>query len=44
MSGTEAGSEGVIFIAEQFRFSGATLIEVRVHICDDEEAARILRQ
>jgi hypothetical protein len=39
-----ADSEGVIFIAEQFRFSGAILTEVRVHICDDEKAARLLRQ
>ena len=37
-------SEGIIFIAEQFRFSGTTLVEVRVHICDDAVAAERLRQ
>jgi hypothetical protein len=35
-----AGSDGTIFIAEQFRFEGTKLVEVRVHICDDEQAAR----
>ncbi|HEX4301057.1 MAG TPA: hypothetical protein VH327_09315 [Gammaproteobacteria bacterium] len=29
-----AGSDGVIYIAEQFRFSGTKLMEVRVHICE----------
>jgi len=38
-----AGSEGTIFIAEQFRFSGTKLVEVRLHICDDEKAAKQLR-
>jgi hypothetical protein len=29
-----AGSEAAMFIAEQFRFAGKTLVEVRVHVCD----------
>lgn len=37
-----AGTEGTIFIAEQFRFSGTTLVEVRLHICDDEKATEKL--
>jgi hypothetical protein len=37
-----AGSDGVIFIAEQFRFSGTKLVEVRLHICDDEKASEKL--
>ena len=38
-----AGSSGVIHIAEQFRFAGDKLVEVRLHICDDSEAAKRLR-
>ena len=38
-----AGSDGVIYIAEQFQFAGTKLVEVRLHICDDAEAARHLR-
>jgi hypothetical protein len=38
-----AGSDGVIYIAEQFRFSGTKLVEVRLHISDDAEAAKRLR-
>ncbi len=38
-----AASDGTIFIAEQFRFSGAKLAEVRLHICDDNKAAVRLR-
>jgi len=37
-------SAGFIFIAEQFRFSGTKLVEVRVHICDDENATQRLRR
>ena len=37
------GSDGVIFIAEQFRFDGTKLVEVRLHICDDAQAAQQLR-
>lgn len=37
-----AGTEGTIFIAEQFRFSGTTLVEVRLHICDDKKATEKL--
>jgi hypothetical protein len=36
------GSDGVIFIAEQFRFSGTKLVEVRLHICDDGKATEKL--
>ncbi|MEO7688208.1 MAG: nuclear transport factor 2 family protein [Sphingomonas sp.] len=39
-----AGSGGTIHIAEQFRFHADKLVEVRVHICDDELAARSLRR
>ena len=39
-----AGSSGTIFIAEQFRFAGSKLVEVRLHICDDGEAADKLRR
>lgn len=35
-----AHSDGTIFIAEQFRFEGTKLVEVRLHICDDPKAAR----
>lgn len=35
-----AGSDGTIFIAEQFRFQGTKLVEVRLHICDDEKTVR----
>lgn len=35
-----ANSDGTIFIAEQFCFEGTKLVEVRLHICDDEKAAR----
>jgi hypothetical protein len=28
------GSEAAMFIAEQFRFAGKTLVEVRVHVRD----------
>ena len=38
-----ADSAGVIFIAEEFRFVGTKLVEVRLHICDDAEAARRLQ-
>jgi hypothetical protein len=38
-----ADSEGVVFLAEQFRFSGTKLVEVRLHICDDEKATHRLR-
>lgn len=38
-----AGGEGTIMIAEQFRFEGALLVEVRVHICDDAPAAATIR-
>jgi hypothetical protein len=38
-----AGRKGTIFICEQFRFTGTTLVEVRLHICDDAEAAAALR-
>ena len=37
-----ANSDGVIHIAEQFRFAGTKLVEVRLHICDDAAAARHL--
>ncbi len=37
-----AGSDGEIFIAEQFRFAGIKLVEVRLHICDDAKAAERL--
>jgi len=36
-------SAGTIFIAEQFRFAGDRLVEVRVHICDDDAASVALR-
>jgi hypothetical protein len=29
-----AGSQSIMYIAEQFTFSGSTLTEVRVHTCD----------
>lgn len=35
--------EGTIVIAEQFRFEGSRLVEVRLHICDDARAAAALR-
>jgi hypothetical protein len=35
-----ADSDGTIFIAEQFRFEGTKLVEVRLHICDDKQAAQ----
>jgi hypothetical protein len=38
-----ADSEGMIHIAEQFRFEKNKLVEVRVHICDDKPAADKLR-
>lgn len=38
-----AGSGGTIHVAEQFRFKGRTLVEIRQHICDDGEAATQLR-
>ncbi|HTN60537.1 MAG TPA: nuclear transport factor 2 family protein [Devosia sp.] len=38
-----AASGGTIYLAEQFRFSGLKIVEVRLHICDDETAARSLR-
>jgi hypothetical protein len=38
-----AGEGGTIHLAEQFRFSGARIIEVRLHICDDAAAAMRLR-
>ena len=37
-----AGAPGTIFIAEQFRFSGDQLVEVRLYICDDKEAAKAI--
>ena len=37
-----AGSAGFIHLAEQFRFSGSKLIEVRLHLCDDPDAAALL--
>ena len=37
-----AASQGTIHIAEQFRFDGDKLVEVRVHICDDAAAARLI--
>jgi hypothetical protein len=39
-----ADSNGIIHIAEQFRFAGNKLVEVRLHICDDAEASNQLRQ
>ena len=39
-----AGSGGTIHLAEQFRFEGNKIVEVRLHICDDETAAKSLRQ
>ena len=39
-----AGSGGTIHIAEQFRFDADKIVEVRLHICDDERAARSLRR
>ncbi len=38
-----ANSDGLIFIAEQFRFAGRKLVEVRLHICDDRRASETLR-
>jgi hypothetical protein len=32
-----AGSATVMYIAEQFTFSGTRIVEVRVHICDVEQ-------
>ena len=39
-----AGSPGTIHLLEQFRFSGTHLVEVRLHLCDDADAAKALRQ
>jgi hypothetical protein len=39
-----AGTGGTIHLAEQFRFSGSRIVEVRLHICDDEVAAEALRR
>ncbi|MGM9479575.1 nuclear transport factor 2 family protein [Roseateles sp. NT4] len=38
-----AKSKGTIYIAEQFRFEGSVLKEVRLHICDDQAASDHLR-
>ena len=38
-----AHSDGTVFICEQFRFAATTLVEVRLHICDDDLAANVLR-
>ena len=37
-----AETGGTIHLAEQFRFEGDKIIEVRLHICDDELAAKSL--
>jgi hypothetical protein len=36
-----AGSPEFMYIAEQFKFSGTKLIEVRVHICDPPSARSV---
>lgn len=38
-----ANAPGTIHLAEQFRFRGTQLVEVRLHLCDDAEASRQLR-
>lgn len=34
-----ASNGGVIFLVEHFRFEGARIVEVRLHLCDDRQAA-----
>ncbi len=39
-----ADNGGTIHLAEQFRFDGDRIVEVRLHLCDDETASSALRK